>query len=53
MTRYFLWSAAGAVVAIAIGRLLNHRMRGEAFLRMVYVGLVVTKRCCGAGSRGG
>jgi uncharacterized membrane protein YfcA len=41
VTRYFLMSLPGAVVAIMIGRFLNHRLRGDAFFRSVYVGLVI------------
>jgi len=31
----------GAIVAIAIGRFLNHRLRGQAIFREVYVRLIV------------
>ena len=41
VTRYFLLSLPGIVVAVAAGRVLNHRLRGEAFFRSVYAGLVV------------
>jgi uncharacterized protein len=41
VTRYFLLSLPGALVAIVIGRLINHRLRGDAFLRIVYAGLIV------------
>jgi uncharacterized membrane protein YfcA len=41
VTRYFLVSAPGALVAILIGRAINHRLRGEGFFRFIYVGLVV------------
>jgi len=41
VTRYFLLSLPGIVVAVAAGRALNHRLRGDAFLRAVYAGLVV------------
>jgi uncharacterized membrane protein YfcA len=41
VTRYFLLSLPGIVVAVAAGRALNHRLRGDAFFRCVYAGLVV------------
>jgi uncharacterized membrane protein YfcA len=41
VTRYFLWSLPGVVIAILVGRSLNHRMKGEGFLRWVYTGLVL------------
>jgi uncharacterized membrane protein YfcA len=41
VTRYFLLSLPGAIVAILIGRAVNHRLRGDGFFRAVYVGLVV------------
>jgi uncharacterized membrane protein YfcA len=40
VTRYFLLSLPGAVIAILLGRTLNHRLRGDAFFRFVYVGLI-------------
>ena len=40
VTRYFLLSLPGAIVAIVLGRFLNHRLRGDAFFRFVYVGLI-------------
>ena len=33
VTRYFLLSLPGALVAIVISRYLNHRLHGNAFLR--------------------
>ena len=41
VTRYFLLSLPGAIVAILIGRAVNHRLRGDGFFRAVYAGLVV------------
>jgi hypothetical protein len=41
VTRYFLLALPGTLVAIVIGRALNHRMRGDHFFRYVYVGLIV------------
>jgi uncharacterized protein len=40
VTRYFFFSLPGVVVAILIGRALNHRIRGHGFFRLVYVGLI-------------
>jgi uncharacterized protein len=40
VTRYFVLSLPGAVLAIFLGRSLNHRMRGNGFFRIVYIGLV-------------
>jgi len=41
VTRYFLWSLPGVAVAILLGRAINRRLKGEGFLRFVYVGLIV------------
>jgi hypothetical protein len=41
VTRYLLLSLPGVVVAILIGRAINHRLRGDRFFRYVYVGLVL------------
>jgi uncharacterized protein len=41
VTRYFLHSLPGVLVAIVIGRYLNRRLQGDAFFRVVYVGLIV------------
>jgi uncharacterized protein len=40
VTHYFLLSLTVALPAIFLGRVLNHRLRGEAFLEMVHGGLV-------------
>lgn len=40
VTRYFLLSLPAALVAIVIGRILNHRLHGDGFFRYVYMGLV-------------
>jgi uncharacterized protein len=40
VTHYFLLSLPGAVVAILLGRMLNHRLKGDAFFRFVYLGLI-------------
>jgi uncharacterized membrane protein YfcA len=42
LTRYFLLSLPLTLAAIVLGRFLNHRLRGDAFLRYVYVGLICT-----------
>lgn len=42
VTRYYLLSLPLAVPAIFIGRVLNHRLHGDSFLKYVYVGLVLT-----------
>lgn len=41
VTRYFLLSLPGALVAILLGGLLNRRLRGDVFVRYVYAGLVL------------
>lgn len=41
VTRYFLLSLPGTLVAILIGRSINHRLSGHGFFRVVYVGLLV------------
>ncbi len=42
VTHYFMLSLPGILVAIMIGRLLNHRLEGVGFFRFVYAGLIVT-----------
>jgi len=42
VTRYYLLSLPFTIPAILIGRVLNHRLRGDHFLRYVHVGLVLT-----------
>jgi uncharacterized membrane protein YfcA len=39
VTRYYLLSLPGAVVAVVLGRAINHRLHGEAFLKYIYFGL--------------
>jgi uncharacterized membrane protein YfcA len=39
--RYFLLSLPLVVIAILLGRAINHRMRGFGFLRLVYLSLTV------------
>jgi uncharacterized membrane protein YfcA len=41
VTRCFFYSVPGVLVAIIIGRAINHRLRGDGFFRSVYVGLIV------------
>lgn len=41
VTRYFLISIPGIVVAILAGRAVNRRMQGDWFFRLVYVGLIL------------
>jgi uncharacterized membrane protein YfcA len=40
VTRYFLMSLPVALPAIFLGRMINHRLRGDAFLKYVHAGLV-------------
>jgi uncharacterized membrane protein YfcA len=39
VTHYFLLSLPAAIPAIFLGRVLNHRLHGDSFLRYVYFGL--------------
>jgi uncharacterized protein len=40
VTHYYLLSLPVMLPAVFFGRAINHRLRGEAFLRYVYIGLV-------------
>ena len=40
VTHYFLWSLAPMVPAILLGKVVNHRLHGDAFLKYVYGALV-------------
>jgi hypothetical protein len=40
VTRYFLLSLPGAVVAVLLGGFLNRKLRGDVFVKYVYTGLV-------------
>jgi uncharacterized protein len=40
VTHYFLISLPVALPAIFLGRMINHRLRGDAFLKYVHAGLV-------------
>ncbi len=42
VTHYFLLSLPGLLPAILLGRILNRRLHGAAFLRLVYVGVAVS-----------
>lgn len=41
VTQYFLWSIPVVIPAIFLGRYLNHRLKGDTFLKYVYIGLVM------------
>ena len=41
LSRYYLWSFVPALAAIFLGRAINRRLRGRAFLRYVHAGLIV------------
>jgi len=41
VTRYYLWSLPFALAAIVVGRAINQRLKGRAFLRCVHIGLLV------------
>jgi uncharacterized membrane protein YfcA len=40
VTRLYLLSLPAVLVAIVLGRAINHRMSGESYLKYVYVGLL-------------
>ena len=40
VTHYYLLSLFAVIPAIPLGRAVNHRMRGETFLKYVYAGLI-------------
>jgi uncharacterized protein len=39
VTRYYLLSLPIALLAVFLGRAINHRLRGEVFFRYLYIGL--------------
>jgi uncharacterized protein len=41
VTRYYLWTLPFALAAIVVGRVINQRLKGRAFLRCVHIGLLV------------
>ena len=42
VTHYYLLSLPVTLLGIFLGRVVNHRMHGEAFLKYIYVGLAGT-----------
>jgi uncharacterized protein len=40
VTHYYLVSLPATLLAVILGRVINHRLRGEAFLKYIYLGLV-------------
>lgn len=40
LTRYFLLSLPAVAAAIVLGRVMNQRMKGSGFFRVVYLGLI-------------
>ena len=41
VTHYYLFSLPAMIPAILLGRAMNHRLRGETFLKYIYAGLSV------------
>ena len=39
VTRYYLWCLPVLLPTVWLGRVINHRLHGEAFLKYVYAGL--------------
>jgi uncharacterized membrane protein YfcA len=39
VTHYYLLSLPITLVGVFLGRVINHRLRGESFLRYIYLGL--------------
>lgn len=39
VTHYYLVSLPATLLAVFLGRVINHRLRGDAFLKYVYLGL--------------
>jgi uncharacterized protein len=39
VTHYFLLSLPGTLLGVFLGRIINHRMQGDAFLKYIYLGL--------------
>lgn len=64
VTRYYLFSLPLIIPAILLGRAVNHRLRGDAFLKFVHAGLILIGgdsvgagdprlgRCCGTQTDG-
>ena len=40
VTHYYLLSLPVTLLAVYLGRVINHRLHGEAFLKYIYLGLV-------------
>jgi len=40
VTRYYLWSLPTALAAVFLGRAVNRRLKGRAFLLYVHIGLI-------------
>jgi len=40
VTRYYLLSLPFTLLAVFLGRVINHRLHGEAFLKFIYLGLM-------------
>ena len=40
VTILFLWSLPAVVLAVFLGRIINHRMNNTAFFNYVYLGLI-------------
>ena len=41
VSRFYLWSVPGVLVAVFVGRAINHRMHAGRFLQFVHGGLIV------------
>lgn len=42
VTHYFLISIPAVLLGVGVGRAINHRLRGEVFLKYIYLGLTLT-----------
>ncbi len=42
VTHYFLVSIPAVFLGVGVGRAINHRLRGEIFLKYIYMGLAIT-----------
>ncbi len=40
VTHYYLLSLPGTLLGVFLGRVINHRLHGEAFLKYIYCGLI-------------
>lgn len=41
VSRFYLWSVPGVLLAVFLGRVINHRMRAGRFVQFVHGGLIV------------